>query len=137
MSSVKFEVDQAQSEKLEELIRQLPNKAEEIINKYFEDKGAKNAIHSIIEFVPVSSRNKKHAKNSNPFKETFFNLGFEIETKGGAANKPNSFGYLAFPNDGRGKRNKVAQKFMQQGILKESDVIIDDLAELLTAKLMS
>lgn len=131
-----YSVDAEKSEKLQELLKKLPNQAEDLINDYLESKGSKNMMESIIGFIPVSRRNKKHAKSSKPFKATMHNLGFNIETKGGAAKNKGSFGYLVYPNEGRGPKNPIAQEFVERGMEKENDRIIQDLEEILTEKLL-
>lgn len=123
------------SKKLEEVFKNLPDNAEHLINEYFEKEAAKNMMQEIIGLTPVSKKNKRHAKNSDPYKAEMFNLGFRIYAKGGAANSKNSFGYLVFPNDGRGPRNHTAQQFFERGAEKaEKDKIIDDLLEILAVK---
>lgn len=124
-----------ESKKLGEVFKNLPANAENLVNEYFEKEAAKNMMQEIIGLTPVSKKNKRHAKNSDPYKPEMFNLGFRIYAKGGAANKKNSFGYLVFPNDGRGPRNYTAQQFFERGAEKaEKDKIIDDLLEILAVK---
>ena len=82
-------------------------------------------MQAIIGFMPVSKREKRHAKHSNPLKERMFNLGFDIVAKGGAAKNKGSFGYLVFPNEGRGPHNPVAQEFFERGLASREEIILD------------
>lgn len=133
---MKYEIDYKKSAELEEYFKQIPSQAEEITNDYFEKTGAQAMIESIVGFIPVSKRNKKHAKTSNPLKSNLFNLGFEITHRGGALNTKGSYAYLVFPDEGRGPKNKIAHEFMTRGRDKASDQIIEDLKNKLQEKIM-
>lgn len=121
----KATLDFSRSQKLADAMSKIPGKSEEVINRVLLAKGTKEIIQGIIGFMPVSKRNKKHAKFSNPLKERMFNLGFDIVAKGGAANKKGSYGYLVFPNEGRGKHNPVAQQFFEKGLSEREDIVLD------------
>lgn len=125
-------IDFSQSNKLAQAMAKIPEKSEEVVNNVLKSKGTREVMQGIIGFIPVSKRNKKHAKFSNPLKERLFNLGFDIVAKGGAANKKGSFGYLVFPNEGRGSHNKVAQEFFQKGLVEKEEIILDMLIDELT-----
>lgn len=117
-------LDLSKSKLIESEMAKVPERSEEAVNNVLKTVGVKEAIQDIIKFIPVSDRNKKHAKNSNPLKSTMQNLGFKITPKGGATRK-NGFGYLVFPNDGLGKNNPIAQKFFETGGDVASNVIFD------------
>lgn len=118
-------LDYSGSQRLVEAMSRIPSKSEEVVNKVLKDRGAKEVIQAIIGFMPVSKRNKKHAKFSNPLKEVMFNLGFDVIAKGGAAKNKGSYGYLVFPNEGRGSNNPVAQQFFEEGLASREDIILD------------
>lgn len=121
----KATLDFSRSEKLAEAMAKIPNESEKAVNRVLKSHGTKEVIQGIIGFMPVSKRDKKHAKYSNPLKEKMFNLGFDIVAKGGAAKNKNSFGYLVFPNEGRGPHNIVAQEFFERGLESREDIILD------------
>ncbi|WP_078430482.1 hypothetical protein [Alkalihalobacterium alkalinitrilicum] len=125
--SARYEFDFSELEKLEEKILRVPGNTEQIINGVLHKAGIKIAVDEITKRMPVSRRNKKHAKTSNWSKGDKDNLGFTVKAKGGAAKRPGSFGYLVFPNDGRGPYNHVAQNFFEDGLDDGSPKILDDL----------
>lgn len=122
-----YELDFKKSQELEQAMKQIPDKAEKLVNEVLHTKGTKMMIQSIIGFMPVSNRDKNHAKTSNPLITDNFNLGFRTYAKGGAANKPGSFGYLVFPDEGRGSSNPIAQEFFQHGANYASDMILSQV----------
>lgn len=121
----KVHVDFSKSERLADAMAKLPGRSEEVINKVLKSKGTKEVMTAIIHFMPVSKRDKQHAKFSDPLKDRMQHLGFEIVAKGGAANKRGSFGYLVFPNDGRGSHNPIAQEFFERGLEAKEDLLLD------------
>lgn len=121
----KATVDFSASQRLADAMAKIPGRSEEVVNRVLFTKGTKEVMQGIIGFMPVSNRQKKHAKFSNPLKERLFNLGFDIVAKGGAANKKGSFGYLVFPNEGRGSHNLVAQQFFEKGLHAKEAIILD------------
>lgn len=128
---VRYQLDMASAAEIEAAMKLVPEKAEKLVNQVLHTKGTKEVIQSIIGFIPVSRRNKKHAKFSNPLKNQNFNLGFEVYAKGGAAKNKNSFGYLVFPDEGRGSHNPVAQMFFERGTDRVNERILNDVIEAL------
>ncbi|MCM3511641.1 hypothetical protein [Carnobacterium inhibens] len=128
---VKYSLDDTQSKRLAENMKTVPDKAERLVNETLKAKGMKLMIQEIIRFIPTSNKNKKHAKTSNPLKGTMGNLGFVITTKGGAASNPNSFGYLVFPNEGRGPHNFIAQRFFEKGAETSNEKILTEVIKVL------
>ncbi|MDT1957574.1 hypothetical protein [Carnobacterium divergens] len=128
---VKYQLDMASAAEIETAMKLVPEKAEKLVNQVLHTKGTKEVIQSIIGFIPVSRRNKKHARFSNPLKSQNFNLGFEVYAKGGAAKNKNSFGYLVFPDEGRGSHNPVAQMFFERGTDRVNERILNDVIEAL------
>lgn len=132
----KFQLDVKQVEQLEQKIGKLKEVGENIVNETLSTFGIRTSIKDITELVPMSSRaiknpkkgTTKHAKVSNPLKGIAFNLGFLISSK-------DEFNYLVFPNEGIGKRNKNAQKFMEGGIKDSTPKIIDELNKVLNKRI--
>lgn len=132
--SVKFELDYKAIERLEMKMAKLPDKMESATNDVLHTDGIRIATEEITKLIPVSTRkgkirNKKHAKHSNWSKSEKINLGFVIKARGGAANKKGSFGYLVFPNEGRGAHNPVEQRFMERGLEAATPKILAKLHE--------
>jgi len=121
---MKYELDIAKSKKLEEAMKQIPDKSEKLVNESLHTKGAKQMTSAIVGFMPVSGRLKTHAKTSSSLKSTNFNLGFEIMPKA-------KFNYLVFPDEGRGRSNPVAQNFFKKGSEQAGDRILDDVMKAL------
>lgn len=125
--------------KLKNSMAKVPEKSEEVINDYLHTKGGPSVSAAILGFTPHSGRNKRnykynkrHAKDSQPYKQDDLNLGFRIYAKGGAANSKNSFGYLVFPNEGRGPHNPVAQGFFERGLESQEDKMMSDMLKILS-----
>lgn len=132
--AVSFEVDSLAIQRLSEAIERLPNKAESVINNTLKTKVSARITDRITPLIPISrerhgggTRNKKHARNVKwSTKEQKENLSITVKSKGGAANKVGSFGYLVFPNEGRGKYNTRSIEFMETGLkLSTPDGIAD------------
>ena len=122
-----YQLDFKDSSMLQEKMKLIPEESERLVNNVLHTKGAKQMMMAIISFMPISGRNKRHAKNSNPLKIDQLNLGFRIYPKGGAAKNKNSFGYLVFPDEGRGPSNMFAQRFFEKGVNKEKDRVLEDI----------
>ncbi|ATO46109.1 hypothetical protein C5L30_000236 [Companilactobacillus farciminis] len=119
------------SKAIQNEMAKVPDRAEDAVNKVLHTYGAKQAIQQIVKFMPMSNRNKKHAKNSNPLKSDMMNLGFRVYARGGAAKNKGSFGYLVFPNDGIGPHNLIDQRFFEQGGEAASNPIFRKVMEAL------
>lgn len=122
---MKYELDHEQSLKLFEAMSKIPKLSEELANKVLHGDGSRLMMQKIIDFIPVSKVDKKHAKSSKPLKDMLINLGFEITTKGGAAKNKGSFGYLVFPNEGRGRSNPIEQRFFEKGMEQSNPEIFE------------
>lgn len=86
----------------------------------------------------VARRGFAHANSiDNSLQNVDFHMGFRVRTTGsrtGIKHKGNAYGYLIFPNEGRGNRNPVKQDFTgramkenEKPLLKELDTTIVDL----------
>ncbi len=146
MSKNSIELNYDSTKKLEEKIRALPNKAEYEINNYLWHKTSDLLSKEIYNRMPISSEDKTkyerkeivpktHAKNDESLDEIRYNLGIKIQTKV----KPRSkdFGYLIFPNEGRGirQRRKGAQEFFEKTLENNTDRIENGLISHLESKI--
>ena len=110
-------------------IRALPNRAEKQINKILHTKGLEIATREMTSLLPVSRVNKKHAKNSKWYAYETENLKFVVKSRGGAANKKGSFGYLVFPDEGRGPNNPWEQRFSNRASQRATPKVLQELHE--------
>ena len=122
--SVVFELKKSEVDMLEEQIKKIPERAEYAINKYIHSRGKDILSESIEQYTPVSDRDKKHAKGSNPYKTVNGNLSVTIKSK-------KSFRYLYFPNAGAGtsKLNPKNEEFMQDGVDSVHNRVVNELLE--------
>ena len=121
---VKYSLDDHQSQQLANAMKEIPSKAERLVNDTLKAKGMKIMIQGIIGFIPVGKRNTKHAKTSNSLSGKMVNLGFEIKPK-------KQFYYLVFPNRGEGPRNPAAKLFFEKGADNSSDKILNEVIKAL------
>lgn len=133
--STRYEIDYSEIVQLEQKMARLPNVMERVVNDTIHNDGIEIVNEEINKFLPVSNRNKKHAKTSKWSKSEKSNLEFTIKSKGGSANKKGSFGYLVFPNEGRGPLNKVEQRFMEKGLVEATPRILEKLNRRIDEKL--
>jgi hypothetical protein len=123
--SVRYELDHSELKKLEDKFKRIPNNVENIINSYLHKDGAEHTAEAITKFIRVSDPwipKARHAKTTKWWTIDKENLGFTIKPK-------ESFGYLVFPNEGRGPRNPLEQRFMERGLSKSINDIMDGLNE--------
>jgi hypothetical protein len=133
MANVKFALDKQDYDDLLAKMQMIPGKAEKVINAVLHEEGVETLTQDITRFIPVSRQTRsRHAKSSDWSKSETFNLGFLVVSKGGAAyNKKNkhkdSFGYLIFPDEGRGVKNNYAHDFTGKGMAMAKPKIMDVL----------
>lgn len=118
---VKFEADFEEIARLEEKMARLPNKMEEAMNKVLHNHGIKMVKREITHVLPRSKGRKRksshvHARDTTWSVGQKHNLSFTVKSKGGSADRVGSFGYLVFPNEGRGRSNPREQRFMEKGL---------------------
>lgn len=125
--------------RLHQAMSKVPDVSEEVVNRYLHSQGGPLVSAAILGFTPHSGRdksnyknNKRHARDSQPYDQDNLNLGFRIYAKGGAANSRNSFGYLVFPNEGRGPHNPRAQQFFERGLESQEDRLMNEQLEALS-----
>lgn len=127
MAAVRFEIHYGQVEKFLNKLKGLPGNVEGLINDILHKQGIDMATAEITRFMPISEVDKRHAKESNWSKSIKGNLQFTITARGGASKKSGSFGYLVFPNEGRGPHNPLEQRFMERGISAATSPILNKL----------
>ena len=121
------ELDFKEIEKLERNIARLPNVAEQVINQTLDKQGSRIVVEEITKLIKVGQRGGSRAKHSKWEKVNKFNLGFDVVARGGAAKNKGSYGYLVFPNEGRGPRNPQEQRFAERGLELAEPKIVDVL----------
>ncbi|GAF63646.1 hypothetical protein BTS2_0537 [Bacillus sp. TS-2] len=136
----KFEIDFSEIELLEEKFSRLPDNVEQTVNTYLHKEGVEHTTKDITAIIPVSRPTKRgklksHAKFSKWSTDEKENLGFSVKSRGGAANRPGSYSYLVFPNEGRGPRNHRAQEFMERGLDRSTPRIINGLNDEIDKKI--
>lgn len=129
--------------KLEEKIKALPKKAEYEINNYLWNNAGNILQKQVYVNMPRSNKDKSkvkkapkvHAKDVDSLDKETFNLGVRIQTH----LKPSSkdFGYLIFPDEGRGKhqKRKGAQEFFGRALDKRTNEIAEGLLNHLDKKI--
>ena len=137
-------IDKGDFYRLWELIKQAPEVADEETEKWFDSKGIDLFKENIIKRINHSGRDKSnytqnprtHAINSEPFTHDKVKDGVKIKSRGGSANTGlNQFGYLVFPDEGRGYTNPLAQNFTITGIDETLPVMVKDLTENISKRL--
>lgn len=128
MSSIKFELDEKDVEKLTEKIKSFSGDAERAINDYLRDIAAPSFDKAIENLLPISENGKSHAKGSDPFENEFFNMGVNVKSK-------KEFWYLYFPDQGDGTSlNRGARFFMQKGIDAEYGNTVNGMLDAMMSK---
>lgn len=131
--SVKFDLDYSEIEDLQEKFKKIPDNVENIINSYLHVEGVKKVADGITDLIPVSKRNKRHAKFYKWWRSKPHNLGFTVQVRGGKGKY--SYGYLYFPDQGHGKRNPVEQLFMKRGLESATPSVVEELNERIDRKI--
>lgn len=124
-----FEVDYKDIEKLEQSISKIPDRAEKAINDVLHVEGVRIVTEKITDLIPVSNVHKNHAKDSKWSKGDTGNLEFTVLSRGGPSKNKNSYGYLVFPDEGRGRSNPVKQDFMKRGLESAKPLVVEKLHE--------
>lgn len=103
---------------------------EQSINDYLHNEAAAKISPAIAGFVPMSNRNKVHAKNANPFtRQENYNLAVKVITD-------KKFNYLVFPDEGLGTSiNNDPQNFTGRGLEAITPELLNDMTARITEKL--
>lgn len=136
-----FTISSKDLEILQQKFAMLPNKAEYELNNYFWNEAGNILKAKVMQNMPRSSRNKSnikkgpkvHAKDVESLEKITYNLGIKVQTQ----LKPQSkdFGYLIFPDEGRGKHQSRSQEFFHKSLESESDKIKKGLMEHMNKKI--
>lgn len=127
MAGASFSLDSGDIDKLIESIQNFQGNAEQVMDEYVQNEVPEIAKPSITNLVPVSDRDKKHAKFNAPFtQEAVTTLSVEIKTR-----KP--WHYLLFPDEARGHNfeNRQPLEFMEKGMENRYDEIVNGLLDAL------
>ena len=113
------------TKRFDELLKQFNgtvSDVEKVLNEYIHNEAPKKITPSIVGLVPVSDRDKKHARNSNPFgRQENYNLAVKILTS-------KQFNYLVFPDEGLGTSHKnQPQDFTGRGLETTLPDLLDDM----------
>lgn len=128
--------------KLEEKFKKLSNTAEYEINDYLWSEAGEILQKEVYSKMPRSKykhyskkQPKTHAKDSESLEIVRYNLGVKVQTQ--IEPESRNFGYLIFPNEGRGirQRKKGGQKFFEKSLESKSNQLVDGLSEHLDKKI--
>lgn len=127
----KIDVDIQGVEALSSEIERYGAGAGQIIQGVYEDFAATDIERNIQAVLPVSGRRFKGHKVGA--KAAGINRVFKHEVKGLelTVKAPGNFGYLVFPDEGRGVHNRKEQRFMMRGM----EASIGSIVERCIAKL--
>lgn len=112
-------VDYTQFDGLEKAIEQYKGNAEQVINNVFHNEGAQLISDAIINLMPRSAANKRHAKDTNSLTSVNANLSVTVKSK-------SKYSYLYFPDDGTNTKRHVGN---QQFFLRGAENVADDIIE--------
>lgn len=136
-----FEISSKDLERLQQKFALLPNKAEYELNNYFWNEVGDILKTKVMQNMPRSNRNKSnikkapkvHAKDVESLEKITYNLGIKVQTQLNPQSK--DFGYLIFPDEGRGKHQSKSQEFFHKSLESETDKIERGLMEHMNKKI--
>lgn len=126
----------------EEKLKLLPNTAEYEVNNYFWSNAGDILEKEVYRKMPRSKYEhyskgapKTHAVDSESLEIIRYNLGVKVQTK--IKPKSKDFGYLIFPDEGRGirQRKKGSQEFFEKSLTNKENEIADGLINHLNKKI--
>ena len=125
-----YSVDYSVIDKIAKQFGAIPREVENIVNSYIHETAPSKIRPAIMGFVPVSNRQKRHAKDADAFsRQEDFNLGVRVMTA-------KQFNYLVFPDEGRGtSRINNPQNFTGRGVDAVRDELIEDMNMLIVQSL--
>lgn len=136
-----FTLDSKDLEKLQQKFALLPNKAEYELNNYFWNEAGDILKRRVMQNMSRSRRDKSnyrkgpktHAKDDESLEKITYNLGIKVQTR--LKPRLKDFGYLIFPDEGRGKHQSRSQEFFNKSLETESDRLEKGLMEHLNNKI--
>lgn len=136
-------IDFSKVKKFQERWNALPKKSEYEANNYLWNEGGDVFKTQVLKFMPRSNKDKSkvkkapkvHAKDVESLEKIPYNLGIKVQTKLNPSSK--DFGYLIFPDEGRGKhqRKKGEQAFFGRALDTKTDEVADGLLDHLNNKI--
>lgn len=127
MPSIKsnFSLKDDDIKRIQQSILKCGETSEEVINDYLHNVAGEKITKSITRFIPVSKRDKVHAKNSKWNEQKNYNLAVNISNK---TSGKNSFYYLYYVATGTGTSKKNGPNdFMKKGMDQEYNNVVNDL----------
>lgn len=126
MANEMFSVEQKGFDELLKRVSGYGAEVENVLNDYLHNEAPKKINPSIVGLVPVSDRNKTHAKNNNPFgRQEDYNLAVKLITS-------KKYNYLVFPDEALGtSKGNYPQDFTGRGL----EAKIPELIEEMTARI--
>lgn len=130
MAGVDFSLKEEDLARIQEAIMDFGDDAERVVNDCLANEVKDKLITSITNLIPVSDKNKKHAKSSNPLDGKIRNnLTLWIHTKP-------KYNYLYFPQNAEGtSKGKSPNDFMDKGIDAEYDNAVNIILEKLQRRM--
>ena len=124
MAGASFSLNDDDVNRLIESIQNFQGSAEDAISEYLKNDLPGIAKPSIQSLIPVSDRNKAHARTSAPFTEDMEGkLSIYIHTK-------KQWHYLYFPDEGEGtSKGQAPHDFMSEGMEKKYDTLVNGLLD--------
>lgn len=131
----KFELKYDDIQRLKQSLINFQGDKEKTINDCLEKISGPKVIKSVTDFLPVSKKGKRHAKDNEWYELQYYNLSFVLSNnlKG---KRGTSFYYLYYPATGTGNSYKKGKKeFLTKGFYKVYDNVIEDLLSALNKKI--
>lgn len=131
MANETFTLEQKEFNALLQQFSEQGAQVENILNRYIHNNAPEKIKPSIIDFVPVSDRNKTHAKHNAPFgRQENYNLAVKVITD-------KKHNYLVFPDEGLGSsKGNTPLDFTGRGLETSLPDLINDMTELITENFM-
>ena len=136
-------LDYSKIVRFEERFKALPKKSEYEMNNYLWNEGGNILKNQVYKNMPRSSKDKSkvknaprvHAKDVESLDKIPFSLGIKVQTHLRPSSK--DFGYLIFPDEGRGKhqRRKGEQAFFGKALETKTDEVAEGLLSHLNNKI--
>lgn len=135
-------LDFSSCKELVEKMKKLPYSAQYAINEYLWDKAGSILEKEVYKRMPRSqcvhynkNQPKSHARDSESLEQVKYDLGIKVKTK--TEPKSKDFGYLIFPDEGRGVRQtkKGGQEFFNKSLEAKKKKITDELLSHLNKKI--
>lgn len=132
MPSIKtnFKIKAQDIERVQEAVIRCGLQSEGLLNDYLHNEAGDMIAQSITRAMPRSTRKKVHAKDKKWYEQINYDLSVGIANKTGGKN---SFYYLYYPATGTGtSEGKEPNDFMERGLEKEYNKIVNGMIEVLT-----